>query len=307
MNTEQTERVDIYTEITNAVIHAIEAGAGTYEMPWSRKLANELKPLAAIPVNAASGQSYRGANVLALWMRAQARGYGTNFWATYRQWAELGAHVRKGEKGTHVAFWKFFESSNESQDEDATDTPRSSRRPPLVRFYSVFNASQVEGWTIPESAPVTEPNENRDAKLEGFFAATGADIREGGDQAYYQPTSDHIQMPTFGAFASETSYYSVLAHELTHWTGHITRCARDLATRFGTQAYAMEELVAELGSAFIGAELGLQLDPRKDHAPYVQNWISVLKDDKRAIFTAASKAQYAVDWILKRQPQAAAA
>lgn len=245
--------------------------------------------------------------MLALWMRAQAQGYATNFWATYKQWDELGAQVRKGEKGTHVAFWKFFDSGESQDSEEGTDTPASGRRPPLARFYSVFNAAQVEGWIIPDATPAIEPDKNRDARLETFFRATGADIREGGDGAYYQATSDHIQMPAFGAFVSGISYYSVLAHELTHWTGHISRCARNLANRFGSQAYAMEELVAELGAAFLGAELGLQLDARKDHAPYVGNWLAVLKNDKRAIFTAASKAQYAVDWILKRQQRTDAA
>lgn len=171
----------------------------------------------------------------------------------------------------------------------------------------MFNSAQVDGWAVPELAGIIEQNEGRDSKLEAFFAGTGADIREGGDSAYYQPTSDHIQMPAFGAFVSGGKYYSVLAHELTHWTGHLSRCARNLMNRFGTEAYAMEELVAELGAAFLGAELGLQLDPRRDHAAYVQNWLTVLKSDKRAIFTAASKAQYAIDWILRRQRQAEAA
>ena len=140
----------------------------------------------------------------------------------------------------------------------------------------------------------------RIAHAETFFKAIAADVRHGGNQAYYAPATDHVQMPAFQAFTDNVSYYSTLAHEHTHWTAKESRCDRQLGKRFGDHAYAAEELIAELGAAFTCAHLGLSTEPREDHAQYLASWLKVLKADSRAIFTAASKAQQACDWLIAR-------
>jgi len=169
----------------------------------------------------------------------------------------------------------------------------------FARGYSVFNAAQVDGYEAPALPVLPEPE--RIGHAEAFFAALGADIRHGGNRASYLPGLDQIRMPPFPAFHDAVAYYATLAHEATHMTGHASRCARDLRGRFGEEAYAAEELVAELGAAFLCADLALAPEPRPDHAAYVASWLKVLRDDKRAIFTAAAKAQAAADWMHARQ------
>jgi antirestriction protein ArdC len=297
MNKTASPRADIYQTITDSIVAAIEAGAGDWHMPWHVKGDGA----AAMPINAASKKAYRGVNVLNLWIAAQAAGYPAGIWATYKQWQELGAQVRKGEKAALVVFWKIFDNGEQEddagRDEDQDAGPQGRRF--MARGYHVFNCAQVDGYASPSLPQPTEP-ERIDA-AEAFFAAIGADIRHGGNRAFYSPAGDFIQMPPFPAFCDAVAYYATLAHEGTHWTGHPTRCARDLKGRFGCEAYAAEELIAELGAAFLCAELSLASEPRPDHAAYIANWLKVLKGDKRAIFTAASKAQAAADWMHARQ------
>jgi antirestriction protein ArdC len=231
-----------------------------------------------------------------LWAAAQTKGYESGHWGTYQQWQDRGAQVRKGEKATLVVFWKFAHDSGESQSDG--DTPASGSRLLFTKGYSVFNAAQVDGYT--PKADVERPLPKRIEQAEAFFQAIGADLRHGGNQAFYSPAGDYVQMPPFLAFRDAVSYYSTLAHESTHWTANVARCNRELGKRFGDQAYAAEELIAELGAAFTCAHLGLSTEPRTDHAQYLQSWLRVLKADKRAIFTAASKAQQAADWMVQR-------
>jgi antirestriction protein ArdC len=208
--------------------------------------------------------------------------------------------VRKGEKATPVVFWKFANESGESQ-KDGTESGRS--RLLFTRGYSVFNAAQVDGYTPKADADIAMPE--CIAHAEAFFSAIGANVQHGGNQAFYAPASDHIQMPPFQAFADNVSYYSTLAHENTLWTAPAARCDRQLGKRFGDNAYAAEELIAELGAAFTCAHLGLSTEPREDHAQYLASWLRVLKADSRAIFTAASKAQQATDWMIARAGESA--
>lgn len=168
----------------------------------------------------------------------------------------------------------------------------------MAKDYWIFNADQVDGYRRTEEAPLSKAE--RIEQAEDFFKALGVDPKPGGNRAYYCPNTDLVHMPAFEAFKEPLFYYSVLSHESTHWTGAPHRLNRDLSTRFHTDSYAMEELVAELGAAFLCAELGLPTDPRQDHAPYIASWLKALKNDKRAIFTAAAKAQQAVDWMMKR-------
>lgn len=306
----EESRADIHQRITDRIVAAIEAGAGKWQMLWHRG-ADGATP--RLPVNAATGKPYRGINTVALWAMAQAQGYPGAVWATYRQWAELGAQVRKGEQSSPVVFWK---ASGPDEGEDggtggggdgggaAGESSEDGRRPRVfARGCSVFNAAQVDGWEAPALPAMPEPE--RIGHAEAFFAALGADIRHGGKRACYVPGLDQVGMPPFPAFRDAVAYYATLAHEATHWTGHASRCNRDLRGRFGEEAYAAEELVAELGAAFICADLALAPEPRSDHAAYVASWLKVLRGEKRAVLTAAAKTQQAADWMQARQPAAA--
>jgi len=283
---------DIHQHITDRIVTAIEAGAGKWQMPWHRGSGGRH------PVNVASGNTYRGVNILALWVEAQANGYTSHLWGTYRQWAEKGATVRKGQKASYVVFYRELDIDDDQADEN------NPRRVLFARATPVFNADQVDGWEDPLPASPVPLLENPEA----FIAATGAEIVHGGGQACYDVRADHIRMPERGRFTgSATSspaeaYYSTLLHELTHWTAAKDRCNRDLSGRFGSDAYAMEELVAELGAAFLCADLNIAVEPRPDHAQYLAHWLSVMKADKRAVFTAASKASEAVRYLHGIQP-----
>jgi antirestriction protein ArdC len=291
-NTESTatDKRDVYARVTAQIINAIENGVGTWRMPWHTS-----GKFAFSPINVSSKKPYRGINTVCLWAAAQAKGYERGEWATYQQWQDKGAQVRKGEKATTVVFWKF---ANNTESEDGDESPKTGSRLLFTRGYSVFNAAQVDGY-----APKAEPGMSMPERIEradAFFQAIGANVRHDGNRAYYAPDSDHIQMPPFGAFVQNVAYYSTLAHEHTHWTAQASRCDRQLGKRFGDNAYAAEELIAELGAAFTCAHLGLSTEPREDHAQYINSWLKVLNADKRAIFTAASKAQQAADFMIQR-------
>ena len=286
-----TEKKDIFQRVTDQIVSAIEAGTESYRMPWKTT-----GRFISSPINAVSKKAYRGINILLLWATAQEKGYTTGTWATYKQWQELGAQVRKGEKSANVVFWKFFDVNEKPEQGEATEG--TSKRVPMARDYWVFNADQVDGYAKPEEKELTHGE--RIAQAEEFFRGLEIDLRPGGNRAYYSPSTDSVHMPLFEAFKEPLFYYSVLAHETTHWTGSEKRLNRDMKGRFGSEGYAMEELVAELGAAFLCSELSLPTDPRTDHAPYIASWLQVLKNDKRAIFTAAAKAQEALDWMAKR-------
>ncbi|MCL4677736.1 MAG: DUF1738 domain-containing protein [Alphaproteobacteria bacterium] len=299
MSNEHAERKDVYSRVTDRIIADLEQGVRPWMKPWNAEHAagRITRPLRH------NGQPYNGINVLMLWSAAMDRGYSAPIWMTYKQAAELGAHVRKGEKGELVVYANKI-TRTETDAETGEDAERTI---PFLKGYTVFNAEQIEG--LPErftalAEPTLDPVQRIEA-ADAFFAATKADIRHGGNMAYYAIGSDHIQMPPFESFRNAESYYATLAHEATHWTRHTTRLNRDLGRKsWGDAGYAREELVAELGSAFLAADLGLALEPRDDHAAYIGNWLSVLKEDKRAIFSAAAHAQRAADFLNALQPQA---
>jgi antirestriction protein ArdC len=251
------------------------------------------------PVNVASKKAYRGVNILTLWATADEHAYSSGLWGTYRQWGEAGAQVRKGEKAAYLVFYKEFTvEADDNSDEDATRL--------FARATPVFAAEQVDGFTAPAiEAPTTTLTPIDQAEV--FVAATGASIQHGGGRAFYRPSTDSIQLPPREAFIGTATsspaeaYYSMLLHELTHWTSAPARCNRELGKRFGDEAYAMEELVAELGAAFLCAELGITDEPRADHAQYLDHWLTVMKADKKAIFTAASKASEAAAFLAALQ------
>lgn len=280
----------IYARITEQIVAAIAAGAPTYKMPW-----HQSGPALARPANVASCLRYRGVNVLALWVVAQSRGYPTGFWATYRQWASLNAQVRKGERGTAIVFYREVERQSDS------DEAGEPGRYLVARTTFVFNAAQVDGWEAPPRQMV-DPVASIEA-AEFFVQATGARIAHNRGRACYIPSEDYIEMPERSAFrgsatcSATDAYYATLFHELTHWSGHSKRLARNLANRFGDEAYAMEELIAELGAAFLCADLNVMNTPRLDHAAYIASWLRVLENDPRAIFTAAGKAGAAAEFL----------
>lgn len=302
---------DIYQKVTDQIVSAIEAGAGQWKMPWHCKNVARVSP-----VNVISRKAYRGVNTLVLWTAAQVKGYTSTEWGTYKQWAEKGAQVRKGEKSTQIVFWKFAKSGDDQTD-DATPVTPEGHAPRaygskllFCKGYHVFNAAQVDGYTSDVAPIVPETVEEKNSRIdhaEQFFTATGSDVRVGGNRAYFAPAFDFIAMPSLQDFTDSEAYYSTLGHEHIHWTGATARLGREFGKRFGSKAYAVEELVAELGAAFLCAELNLSLEPRPDHAQYLEHWLGVLKADKRALFTAASKAQAAVDYLMQAAQGAAPA
>ncbi len=292
---DRTERRDIHADITNQLIAAIEADPGRPSMPWRRSSA----PL-FMPENALTKKLYNGINIVSLWVSAEVQGYSAPVWATYRQWTELGAQVRKGEKSSLVIFYKEYEidPSPDGADDDG------KRR--VARASYVFNASQVDGFTLPDAPQPLGPIE-RIESADRFLRHTGAKIEHGGERAFYRPSTDHIQMPDEHLFCGTATmtrseaYFAVLAHETLHWSGAKHRLDREFGKRFGDAAYAAEELVAEIGSAFLCAELGITQDVRADHAQYLAQWLTLLKGDSRAIFTAAAKASEAVAFLRRFQ------
>ncbi len=287
-----SQRASIYDRITADILAAIERGAGQWRMPWH----HDGSP-ASRPVNVATGIAYRGLNVLALWAAAEHAGYAHGLWGTYRCWAKLGAQVRKGERATLAVFWKRADASSH---EDDRDGEASSSRPRMfARGFSLFNLAQVDNYVAPETPRLAESE--RIAHAEAFIAALQVPIVIGGDMAYYQPSTDTVHLPPFERFNDAVSAVSVSIHEHAHASGAKHRLDRDLTGRFGTFSYSMEEACAELTASFVLADLGLAHEPRPDHAAYLATWMEVLKSDSRAIFTAASKAQQAADWMQAMQ------
>jgi antirestriction protein ArdC len=292
-------RRDIYQSITDQIVSELEKGVRPWQRPWS---ASHMEGRVTLPLRH-NGVAYRGVNVLSLWMTAVAKGYRAPVWMTFKQAIDLGGGVRKGEKGSLTVYADTItrhETDAATGEENATDIH-------FLKGYTVFNVEQIDGlpakyYPAPEPVLETVP---RIAHADAFFAATGAAIRHGGNQAYYAIGSDHIQMPPLEAFRDPECYYATLAHECTHWTRHASRLDRSFQQkRFGDDGYATEELVAELGAAFLCAGLSLTPEIREDHASYLDHWLKALKADKRAIFSAAAHAQRAADFLHGLQPQA---
>jgi len=290
-----TPRADLYTRVTERVIADLEAGVRPWTKPWDAANIYGI----GLPVRH-NGLPYRGVNVLILWGEALSKGYSSPVWTTFKQALALGGYVRKGEHGSMVVYADRF--TRIETDVNGHDVEREIR---FLKAYTVFNVAQIEN--LP--AQYYANPERRSDKLqlieaaERFFAATAAVVRHGGDAAYYAPGPDVIQLPWPEGFRDAESYASTKAHELTHWTSHPRRLARDFgAKRFADAGYAREELVAEIGAAFLCAQLQITAEPREDHASYIAHWLQLLREDKRAIFAAAAHAQRAVDFLTGLQP-----
>lgn len=293
---QSSNKFDVHQEITNRIVDALET-AGEFQLPWITDKAGGF----GRPVNVASKNAYNGVNIISLWVAALAHEFPSNIWGTYRQWQAQGHHVRKGEKASLVVFYKTIEIGDAEQD---GDEPHQRM---IARASWVFNAAQVEGYDLDNVDLPDQATFDPIVRAEAFVAASGACVNETGDEACFIPSADKILMPERRRFLdTKTStaaecFYSTLFHELTHWTGAKARLDRDLTGRFGNEAYAVEELIAELGAAFLCADLGITPTPREDHASYIRNWLTVLKSDKKAIFTAASKASEAANWLLAKE------
>ena len=284
-----SSKYNVYGAITEKIARAIWSQKGKFVMPWHSGTAT-----LDVPTNAATANVYRGVNILSLWIDALSKGFGSGYWASYKQWQSLGAQVRYGERGSLIIFYKKLEAT-----ELEAEAGELSRY--VGRASWIFNSCQVDNWTPPEprrSSPV-----QIDETVAAFVDATEAKVLHGYHKARYRHDLDCIEMPSPAWFwdtptsTAVQSYHAVLFHELTHWTGPSHRCDRELGKRFGDHAYAFEELVAELGAAFLCAAFKIANEPRPDHAAYVASWLDVLGNDPKAIFTAANKAQEAIEYL----------
>ncbi|WP_027038497.1 ArdC family protein [Mesorhizobium ciceri] len=280
----------LYQEITDRIIAELERGTVPWVKPWGRAKAG-----LGLPKNAATGRLYSGINILILWGAVFERSYASQNWLTFRQALALGGNVRKGEHGTTIVHADRFVPKDEKE-RAKTDGDEPHAVPFLKRF-TVFNVAQCDG--LPDHLhAAAEPLPERQIvpQAEALINASGADFRIGGDRAFYMPGSDFIQVPPQPAFFHQIDYYRTCFHELGHWTGHPARLARDLSGSFGTKTYAREELVAEICAAFVCSSLAIE--PTVRHADYIGSWLTVLREDNRAIFRAASQASKAADFLL---------
>ncbi len=295
-----TQTPDVYTRITDKIIAELEKGERPWLKPWNAEHAagKITRPLRY------NGLPYSGINVVMLWAEAMEKGYNAPLWMTFKQAQELGGHVKKGEHGSLVVYANTLTKTetNETTGED------EEHKIPFMKGYTVFNVEQIDDLPAhyyAMQAPQLETAQRLD-HAEQFFKHLRADIRYGGNRAFYAIGSDYVQMPPFEFFKDPESFYATQLHECTHWTRHPTRLDRDLGRKkWGDEGYAMEELVAELGSAFLSADLGLTPEVRDDHAAYLAGWLKVLKEDKRAIFSAAAHAQRAAEFLHGLQPSPA--
>lgn len=291
MSTKPKSSRDVAAEITDLIIRKLEEGVTPWSRPW-RVTGAGGRPLRHC------GTPYTGINTIYLWAIADANGYRSRYWMTYRQAEALGGHVRRGEHGSLSVYYSSFKKT-EADPATGAETERNIR---FLRHYVVFNGDQIDGlpaYFYPDGEDLTPVDPSvRQCAIDEFFGAVPADVRHGGDRAFFHPTFDYIQLPHQRSFKSMDHYASVRAHESIHWSGGMTRLARTFGKRFGDQAYSFEELVAEIGSGLVCAHLGLPNELHDGHASYVSHWLGILRGDKTAIIHAASKAEQAFNYLL---------
>jgi antirestriction protein ArdC len=287
-----TDRTSLYQDITGKIIAELEQG----RVPWVQPWAGAAAPL-GLPKNAATGRAYTGIKVLILWMACTERGFTGQNWLTFRQALKIGAHVRKGERGTTVVYAdRFIPWRERERAAETGDTPDAI---PFLKRFTVFNADQCEDLPAAIAPPPQSVADHQECVLpqaEALIRATGADIRIGGTRAFYIPSADFIQVPPPSAFFEPINWHRTVCHELGHWSGHESRLDRDMTGDFGSPSYAREELVAEMSCAFVCAALAIV--PTVRHADYLGAWLEVLREDNRAIIRAASAASKAADYLL---------
>ncbi|MBR9823920.1 ArdC family protein [Salipiger marinus] len=290
-------RTNLYDDITDKIIAELEDGRLPWIQPWGTAAAEA--PL-TMPRNASTGRQYSGINVLILWGAVIQQGYPTQHWLTFRQALSLGGNVRKGERGTTVVYADRFTPEDEKR--RARETGEAANSIPFLKRFTVFNAAQCEG--LPDDIAVEAPPPPPgliEPRVEALIAATGIDLRIGGNRAFYVPSQDYVQVPPPQAYFEPINWHRTALHEMGHATGHSSRLSRDLSGGFGTKKYAFEELIAEISSAFCCASLGII--PTVRHADYVGSWLEVMRENSRAIVRAASQASKAADWLLAHLPE----
>jgi antirestriction protein ArdC len=286
---------EIFKKIQDKIIHLMKTEGADWHKPWTSKGA---------PINFITKKPYRGMNNF--WLSVQD--FSTNEWATFKQWSEKGYKIKKGSKATSVVFCEVKDKKPEWLEGKELETYQATGKLPkyfLWKNYAVFNGDQIEDFVSSQTVNVhsTELTEETVKNVDWFISNTKAIIENGQDSAFYSPLSDHIGMPAKEMFDTDVDYYSTLLHELTHWTGHKDRCNRDQANRFGTEEYAKEELIAEVGSAFLCKLLGVEKTVREDHAKYLNSWITIIQNESKAMVRAFSQAQKAIDYLEQLQLQ----
>jgi len=286
----KVERQSLYSEVTSRIILELEDGRLPWVQPWDSAACG-----CSMPQNAGTGRRYSGINVLILWAEAVTRGFASQRWLTYRQAEAAGGNVRRGEKGTVICYADRFTPKAEA--EQARGEDRDARQVAFLKRFVVFNIDQCEELPDDKIIPMVSPDPVLAiGTADELIAATGAQVMIGGSEAFYSPSHDAVQVPPQAAFHEAINWYRTALHELGHWTGHSSRLDRDQKGGFGSQAYAKEELVAEMAAAFTCASLGIA--PTVRHSDYIGSWLSVLRDDEKAIFRAASKSSKATDYLL---------
>ena len=281
---------NIYEAITEKIIDSLEAGVIPWARPWDAVQYGEHR-------NGLTNRPYRGLNIMLLNLVAMVKGFVDSRWLTFRNAEKLGGHVKKGESGVMIIFWKFL-PVKEREGSDFNDPVDDDRKViPFARMYTVFNAEQCEGIELSPLEPPSAFEGQGNPDAEKIMAL--ARVQHGGGRAYYSLPGDYIVMPVREVFENLHFYFSTGYHETLHWSGHPSRLNRTFGARFGDQDYAFEELVAEIGAAFLGAATGIPFEEMR-HPEYINSWLKILKNDPKAIFTAASKAQTAADFILTR-------
>jgi len=270
---------DLYQEVTDRIVGALEQDVAPWVRPWNAP--------AGFPRNGATGRPYSGINILLLWLTAETRGYASPEWFTFQQARTLGACVRKGQRGTLVTFWRTLTVEDAESGEEKTI--------PLLRHFTVFNREQIDGLPAPAGIVAAPTDPERIEAAERLVRGSGARVVERGTVACYDVAADEIRVPPLASFTDREAFYATELHELAHWTGHPSRLARDMSGGFGSPDYAREELVAEMGSAFLCASLGIA--GRLQHAEYVGHWLAILRGDKKAVFRAASQARQACEFL----------
>ena len=277
---------DMYQEVTNQMIEALENGVKPWVCPWKTS-----GGFGSLPVNCQSKKAYSGINILLLWAAASKLGFTSSYWLTFKQALEVGANVRKGEKGTRIVFYKMLEVEDKNTGEKDNI--------PMLKSFVVFNADQIDGLEIePETTNDDITPFEAIEHVESFISATGANITEQGDKAYFRPSTDDVVLPSRERFTNNLDFYCTALHELTHWTGAKHRLDRIKKSRFGTDEYAFEELIAELGASFLMADLNISGEVQ--HESYIASWLKQLKNDKRYIFKAASAASKAHQYLIEK-------
>lgn len=281
--------MNVYDVINKRIMELLEQGTVPWRKPWNVTV--------NYPKNLVSGREYRGVNVFLL----SSQQYSSPYWVTFKQVQDKGGHVIKGKKSTPVIFWKWIERKDAEESEEHA----GNGKVPLLRYYNVFNLEQTVGIILPEPEEVHSPFDpiERAEEVIGSMPLL-PDIRHGGNRACYSPSLDYIQLPHQHTFSSPEAYYSTAFHELSHATGHQSRLGRKTILEpsyFGSHEYSKEELIAEMGAAFLCGHCGIEQKTIENSAAYIAGWLKSLKNDKTLLVHAAAHAQKASDYILNRK------